>query len=138
VDDLIPRVVFSRGFDYWESGMDIHSSEDMYESFLKYQTALLAEFDTLAQEYDFEVIDASPDIRTIFARLRAGIARVLSGEPREPLFAVTPPAEEAKQAVTVKVVEMPSGSKPASPAEKPNQGSASQALAKAAEGDASR
>ncbi len=33
VDDLIPRVVFSRGFDYWESGMDIHPSEDMYDSF---------------------------------------------------------------------------------------------------------
>jgi len=22
VDELIPRVIFSRGFDYWESGMD--------------------------------------------------------------------------------------------------------------------
>jgi dTMP kinase len=77
VDDLIPRVVFSRGFDYWESGMDLHPSEDMYESFRKYQTALLAQFDTLSEEYKFEVIDASTDIRTIFAQLRDGIARVL-------------------------------------------------------------
>jgi dTMP kinase len=66
--------------------MDLYPSEDMYESFRKYQTALLAQFDKMAQEYDFTVIDASPDIRTVFERLRAGISRVLKGEPREPLF----------------------------------------------------
>ena len=118
--------------------MDVHPSEDMYESFLKYQTALLAQFDTLAQEYNFEVVDASPDIRTVFERLRAGIARVLSGEPREPLFAVAAPAVEAEQATTAKVVEMPAASERAAAAEKTDQGSVSQALAKAAEGDASR
>src|SRR5438552_13945164 len=91
VDDLIPRVVFSRGFDYWESGMDLHPSEDMYESFRKYQTDLLKQFDVLAEEYRFEVIDASADVSTIFRHLRDGIARVLSGEPQEPLFGVEPP-----------------------------------------------
>jgi dTMP kinase len=94
VDDLIPRVVFSRGFDYWESGTDLHPSEDMYESFRKYQAALLGQFDVLAEEYGFEVLDASADIRTVFERLRDGVARVLSGEPREPLFSV-PPLQEA-------------------------------------------
>jgi dTMP kinase len=91
VDDLIPRVVFSRGFDYWESGMDLHPSEDMYESFRKYQSSLLQQFDFLAQEYGFEVIDASAGIGVIFDQLRSGIARVLSGEPREPLFSVQTP-----------------------------------------------
>src|SRR6266542_2548206 len=66
VDDLIPRVVFSRGFDYWESGMDLHPSEDMYESFRKYQSSLLQQFDVLAQEYGFEVLDASANARAIF------------------------------------------------------------------------
>ncbi|HLI33983.1 MAG TPA: thymidylate kinase, partial [Terriglobia bacterium] len=80
VDDLIPRVVFSRGFDYWESGMDLHPSEDMYESFRKYQTALLGQFDTLAEEYGFEVIDATQDIRSIFEQLQEGIKHILDGE----------------------------------------------------------
>jgi dTMP kinase len=71
--------------------MDLYPSEDMYESFRRYQTALLAQFDKMAQEYDFTVIDASPDVRTVFERLRAGISRVLKGEPREPLFAVPVP-----------------------------------------------
>jgi dTMP kinase len=90
VDDLIPRVVFSRGFDYWESGMDLHPSEDMYESFRKYQTSLLAQFDALATEYAFDVIDASADVQGVFVQLRDRIGSVLSGEPREPLFSLQP------------------------------------------------
>jgi dTMP kinase len=82
VAELIPRVVFSTGFDYWESGMDLHPSEDMYESFRKYQTALLAEFENLVEEYRFKVIDASQDIPAVFEDLREGIADVLArGEP---------------------------------------------------------
>ncbi|HEV2494885.1 MAG TPA: thymidylate kinase [Terriglobia bacterium] len=107
VDDLIPRVVFSRGFDYWESGMDLHPSEDMYESFRKYQTALLARFDQLATEYQFDVVDASADADTIFRQLRDGIARVLSGEPREPLFGVTGSTETQEESTAKKVAEMP-------------------------------
>lgn len=88
LDELVPRVVFSRGFDYWESGMDLHPGGDMYESFRKYQTSLLAQFDFLAQEYGFQVIDASPDPKTVFSRLKEGIGAVLSGTPRDSLFEV--------------------------------------------------
>ena len=70
VEDLIPRVVFGRGFDFWEAGADLHPSEDMYDSFLKYQTSLLNQFDVLAQEYGFDVVDASANVQTIFDRLR--------------------------------------------------------------------
>jgi dTMP kinase len=78
VDDLIPRVVFSTGFDYWESGMDLYPSEDMYESFRKYQTALLGEFENLVEEYRFKVIDATQDIPVVFEDLREGISDVLA------------------------------------------------------------
>jgi dTMP kinase len=81
VDDLIPRVVFTRGFDYWESGMDVYTTEDMYESFRRYQTSMLEQFDHLAEEYKFKVIDATPEPRKIFEKLRAGITKVLEGEP---------------------------------------------------------
>ena len=107
VDDLVPRVVFSRGFDYWESGMDLHTSEDMFESFRKYQSSLLQQFDVLAQEYNFEVIDASASARTVFELLRSGIARVLSGEPREPLFAVQSSDASADEIQARKGVDTP-------------------------------
>lgn len=139
VDDLIPRVVFSRGFDYWESGMDLHPSEDMYESFRKYQTSLLAQFDVLAEEYAFDVIDASADVRTVFGGLRDGIARVLTGEPREPLFAVQRPKVTAEETGASKVVEMPAAGKilaATEPDQEPED--LPQALVKAAEGDDSK
>ncbi|HEX5413911.1 MAG TPA: dTMP kinase [Terriglobia bacterium] len=89
VDELIPRVVFSTGFDYWESGMDLHPSEDMYESFRKYQTALLAQFENLVEEYQFKVIDATQDVPVVFEGLREGISSVLAPGEHPPAEAVT-------------------------------------------------
>ena len=117
--------------------MDIHPSEDMYDSFRKYQTELLGEFDKLAREYNFEVIDATADVRTVFEHLRDGVARVLSGEPREPLFSVPIPSAEAPEAAVKKVVEMPAPPKPAALTVEESPPTA-QALANAAEGEASR
>lgn len=77
LDQLIPRVVFSRGFDYWESGMDLFPGQDMYESFCNYQSALLAEFDRLSAEYHFETVDAARGEEEVFAQLKDGVLRVL-------------------------------------------------------------
>lgn len=89
VDELIPRVVFSTGFDYWESGMDLHPSEDMYESFRKYQTALLAQFENLVEEYQFKVIDATQDVPEVFEALREGISDVLAQVEPPPIETMT-------------------------------------------------
>jgi dTMP kinase len=83
VDQLIPRVVFSRGFDYWESGMDLHTGQDMYESFYRYQTALLAQFDRLREEFRFETIDASADAKIVFAQLQSKILALLERDSRK-------------------------------------------------------
>ena len=92
VDELIPRAVFARGFDYWESGMDLYASEDMYDSFRRYQSALLEQFDQLAEEFHFQVIDARPAPEEIFEQLRAGIQRVLVGaEIAKPAAAASAP-----------------------------------------------
>jgi dTMP kinase len=80
VEDLIPRVVFSTGFDYWESGMDLNPGDDMYESFYKYQTALLSQFNKLAEEYQFIPIDATADVPAVFEQLKAGIGQAVSGD----------------------------------------------------------
>jgi len=83
VDELIPRVVFSRGFDYWESGMDVFPGHDMYESFRNYQAALLAEFDRLSAEYNFQTIDASADPKVVFAQLKHKILSILESDSRK-------------------------------------------------------
>jgi dTMP kinase len=91
LEHLLPRVMFARGFDYWESGRDLFPSLDVYESFCAYQSALLAEFERLSAEYKFEVVNATLDEDRVFAQLKAGILRVLEidsakdGRPSLPL-----------------------------------------------------
>ena len=70
IDDLITRVIQSTGFDYWESGMDMHMGEDMYESFVRYQKWLLAEFDKMVDVHGFDVVDASGSVEDVFEDLR--------------------------------------------------------------------
>jgi dTMP kinase len=82
IDELIPRVVFSRGFDYWESGMDLYPGHDMYDSFCSYQAALLAEFDRLSEEYKFETVDASAEAKIVFGQLQVKVLRILESDSR--------------------------------------------------------
>ena len=90
VEELIPRVVFSRGFDYWESGMDVFPGQDMYESFRAYQAELLAEFERLGAEYNFQIIDASAEPRVVFAQLKAKIMNILESDSRSTYLAKLP------------------------------------------------
>lgn len=71
VEHLVSRVVLGRGaFNYWESGMDLRFGPDMYESFIVYQARLIKAFDSMAEPYGFEVIDANQPVARIFRELR--------------------------------------------------------------------
>jgi hypothetical protein len=90
--------------------MDLYSAEDMYDSFRKYQTALLDQFDRLAEEFNFEVIDARPEPRVIFEQLKAGIDRILTpavARAAAPASAPTEPSEAAEELVIEEVAEEP-------------------------------
>ena len=78
VADLIPRVLRQPGgFDYWESGMDIHMGEDRFDSFVRYQTRMIGVFDSMVQQYGFSVIDAGHSIEWIFTNLQRRVGRLL-------------------------------------------------------------
>jgi len=75
---LVERVLASgRGFDYWESGMDLGLGEDFYDSFIAYQKLLLKEFDRMSGEYGFHVLDASRPLKRISSALRRSIAPLI-------------------------------------------------------------
>src|SRR5580704_7828241 len=77
VKDLVSRVVIGRGaFDYWESGMDCHFGDDMYESFVKYQTRLIRALDRMASRYSFIDIDATRPPEVIFQDLQSRISEL--------------------------------------------------------------
>lgn len=75
---LVERVLASgRGFDYWESGMDLHLGEDFYDSFVEYQGRMLKVFDRMCQEYGFHSLNASRSIRSVAADLRRAVSKLL-------------------------------------------------------------
>lgn len=77
---LLHRALLKYGhLDYWESGMDVCLSSDMFDSFTKYQSQLKAEFDQLASEYGFDVVDGSKSAEEIQVYMREKIAGLLDG-----------------------------------------------------------
>ena len=64
---LVPRVVVSRGFDYWESGEDFLSVPSLFDNFVEYQTRVLAELRSLAERHEFSILDANRGIPQIFS-----------------------------------------------------------------------
>jgi dTMP kinase len=75
---LIRRVLQSRGMDYWESGMDMKLGDDIYESFRAYQRSLLKEYASMADEYNFRVLDAKRKVDVIQDELRRQIGAFLA------------------------------------------------------------
>jgi dTMP kinase len=91
-EELARRVLASgRGFDYWESGMDLGLGNDYYDSFIAYQKLLLKEFDRMSDEYGFKVIDASRPVRRVASVLRRAVSRVIEDEPATGGLAIVKP-----------------------------------------------
>jgi len=80
VKHLVPRVLESKGMDYWESGMHLKLGSDIFDSFRRYQARILREYDRMADEFDFVTVDARRPIDDIQRELRASIGRYLAGE----------------------------------------------------------
>lgn len=79
LNHLIPRVLNARGFDYWESGMDFLHKGDYYENYIEYQSRVIAQFDEMAGEFDFHIIDATRSVHEVFVDLSRGIKKLIKG-----------------------------------------------------------
>ena len=77
VDTLVTRIVHGRGFNFWEAGMDIIKANNLYDSFLQYQTCMIREFDKMAEEYHFKVIDANQSVKAINDDIRHQLQSIL-------------------------------------------------------------
>src|SRR4026207_136802 len=86
---LIQRVLQSRGMDYWESGMDMKLGDDIYESFRAYQKVLLREYASMADEFNFRVLDAKRKVEVIQDELRRQIGAFLADSDASSLSANT-------------------------------------------------
>jgi dTMP kinase len=77
VDTLIPRVLRGKGMDYWESGMHLALSSDIFDSFQNYQRRIIEEYRRLARDFGFVTIDARESIGKIQSEIRAHVSDYL-------------------------------------------------------------
>lgn len=80
---LPPEKLIQRNFmknhtlDYWESGMDLGLSLDMFDSFVRYQQLMAGKFDELRRSWGFTTIDADQSMDALNREMRDKIERVL-------------------------------------------------------------
>ena len=83
--NVSPEQLVQRNFaknhslDYWESGMDLGLSRDMFDSFLQYQALMAKQFTKLQASYGFTIIDGNRSSDAINAELRQHIGKVIAG-----------------------------------------------------------
>lgn len=80
-EELVQRsFAKNTALDYWESGMDQGLSRDMFDSFMKYQTAMERTFRDLQATYGFTIVDGMRSADAINADLRKKISAVLAAK----------------------------------------------------------
>jgi len=79
--ELVQRNLSKKAtLDYWESGMDLGLSRDMFDSFLKYQMSVQAVFRQLQKTYGFTIVDGNRSVETITETLWEKIRALLAGK----------------------------------------------------------
>lgn len=84
--NVSPEILVQRNFaknyhlDYWESGMDLGLSRDMFDSFLKYQSLISEKYHLLQRIYGFTILDGNLPPEQINRELRRRIEEVLAGK----------------------------------------------------------
>lgn len=82
-----PKVLAERNLhknyvlDYWESGMDIRRSGDMYDSFIKHQSRLQQIFRSMKDTYGFQTINGNRLQGAITNELQTKIEATLKSQP---------------------------------------------------------
>ncbi|HVM46999.1 MAG TPA: thymidylate kinase [Candidatus Acidoferrum sp.] len=80
-EELVQRTFAKNAaLDYWESGMDLGLSRDMFDSFMTYQTAMQETFQRMQTSYGFTIVDGLRSPEAINADLQKKISAVLAGK----------------------------------------------------------
>ena len=79
VDVSLGRILSGRAsIKYYEAGMDLNISGDPIDSFTKFQTKVLAEYDRVVEEYHLTVVDATAEIDEQQELVRGVVTKMLT------------------------------------------------------------
>lgn len=63
--------------DYWEAGMDLGFSRDIFDSFMRYQRLIQKEFNIMQREYGFHLVNGNRSIRSVSNEITAIVRGLL-------------------------------------------------------------
>ena len=93
---LVQRALAKTGvLDYWESGMDLGISPDLFDSFVKYQTMLQRAYRELREKYPFEIVNGNRLARSVMLDLRGRMRALLETKYPERVVSGPPGANDA-------------------------------------------
>ena len=78
-----PQILVERNFmknatiNYWESGMDLGISPDVFDSFIRYQREIQIQFRRLHKHFGFQIINGNRSVRALARELQTQVAQVL-------------------------------------------------------------
>jgi dTMP kinase len=75
--------------DYWESGMDLGLTRDMFDSFVQYQKLVQDQFRRLQKTHGFTIVDGAQPVAAVAAELQTHIVSMLRGKSSIPATART-------------------------------------------------
>lgn len=80
LDEAVRRLQTGRSeFKYYEAGADVGLADDLEKSFRLFQSRIIAEYESMVEEFDMVVIDATLPIEEQQTRMRQVVAERLSG-----------------------------------------------------------
>ncbi|AJE04843.1 thymidylate kinase [Geobacter pickeringii] len=63
--------------DYWESGMDLGLSRDIFDSFMQYQRLIQKQFSLMQTEYGFHVVNGNRSVRSVAGEISLKVEAAL-------------------------------------------------------------
>jgi len=79
LDVLAKRALQAQRMGFWECGVDLNLSDNLYQSFMLYQDRMLKEFSGIADEYSLSKIKANATVNFVQQRLRKRVKALLDG-----------------------------------------------------------
>ncbi len=85
IANLIPRVIEAGGMNYWESGMDLHLADNIFDCFREYQKRLIEYYDQIAEQEKLEVVDARHEVDIIHEIIKSKVSQLLGIQYKQEL-----------------------------------------------------
>ncbi len=105
LDVALGRILGGRdALKYYEAGMDLGLARDVEESFRIFQGRILDEYEAMAKEVGFHIIDASLPIEEQQRQMREIVTAALAGSLRSGVLRTPPEGEIGAQTATAPVL----------------------------------